>query len=43
MEVKIFLHWVRLLLNKKQREGKIIDSATIVRMMVEAERRRKAA
>ena len=43
MEVKTFLRLLGRLVPPSKRKARWIDSATIVRVMIEAERRRKAA
>lgn len=43
MDARIFLRFVNLLLNSKQRKCRMLDSQTIIKMMILAERRRRAA
>lgn len=43
MEVKNFLKWMNRLVPPSKRKCRMIDSATIVRLMIAAEKRRKTA
>ena len=43
MEVKNFLKWMNRLIPPSKRKARWIDSATLIRLMIAAEKRRKAA